>query len=89
MFKDATLFFSRSTPNLAMVIPIMDHIDKHLATVSIDESSPLALKAALAIGKKTLNRYYDKTDQSEVYRIAMSNVYSILFQNWTKSLINQ
>jgi len=49
----------------------MDHIDEHLATAAIDNDYPLAIKAALAIGKKTLNRYYDKTDHSEVFRIAM------------------
>ena len=46
----------------------MDHIDEHLATAAINNKYPLAIKAALAIGKKTLNRYYDKT---EVFRIAM------------------
>jgi hypothetical protein len=50
----------------------MDHIDEHLTTAAISNEYPLAIKAALAIGKKTLNRYYDKTDQSEVFRIAMS-----------------
>jgi hypothetical protein len=49
----------------------MDHIDEHLATAAIDNKYSLAIKAALAVGKKTLNRYYDKTDQSEVFRIAM------------------
>ena len=49
----------------------MDHIDEHLITATIDNEYPLAIKAALVIGKKTLNRYYDKTDQSEVFRIAM------------------
>ena len=51
----------------------MDHIDKVLATSS-DSSHQysLAIRAALAIGKKAMNRYYDKTDQSDVYRIAMS-----------------
>jgi hypothetical protein len=49
----------------------MDHIDEYLATAATDDNYPLAIKAALAIGKKTLNRYYDKTDQSEVFRIAM------------------
>ena len=49
----------------------MDHIDEHLATAAIDNEYPLAIKAALAIGKKTLNRYYDKTDHSKVFRIAM------------------
>jgi hypothetical protein len=33
---------------------------------------------ALSIAKKTLNKYYDKTDHSEVYRIAMSG-FSIQF----------
>ena len=30
-----------------------------------------AIRAALALGKQTLNRYYNKTDHSDVYRIAM------------------
>ena len=58
-------------PSIATVIPAMDHIDKHLATAAINNKYPLAIKAALVIGKKTLNRYYDKTDHSEVFRIAM------------------
>jgi hypothetical protein len=29
------------------------------------------IKAALAIGKKNLNQYYNKTDYSKVFRIAM------------------
>jgi len=56
----------------------MDHIDEHLATAAIDNEYPLAIKAALAIGKKTLNRYYDKTDHSEVFRIAMGTHFLIL-----------
>ena len=58
-------------PSIATIIPAMDHIDKHLATAAIDNEYPLVIKVALAIGKKTLNRYYDKTDHSEVFRIAM------------------
>ena len=58
-------------PNIAIVIPAMDHINEHLTTAAINCKYPLAIKAALAIGKKTLNRYYNKTDHSEVYRIAM------------------
>ena len=49
----------------------MDHINEHLATAAINNDYPLAIKAALAIGKKTLNQYYDKTNHSEVFRIAM------------------
>jgi hypothetical protein len=49
----------------------MDHIDEHLATAATSNKYCVAIKAALAIGKKTLNRYYNKTDHSEVFRIAM------------------
>lgn len=62
----------RSTPNLATVIPAMDHIDETLTTQSQDSDFEPSIRAALAIAKKTLNKYYDKTDHSEVYRIAMS-----------------
>ena len=50
----------------------MDHIDKVLVSAS---DSPykfsVPIRAAIAIGKNTINRYYNKMDQSEVYRIAM------------------
>jgi hypothetical protein len=49
----------------------MDHINEHLAMVAMSDQYCLAIKAALAIGKTTLNRYYNKTDHSEVFRIAM------------------
>ena len=54
-----------------MVIPAMDHIDEHLAMAALNADYPMPIKAALAIGKKTLNRYYNQTDHSEVFRIAM------------------
>ena len=49
----------------------MDHIDTHLATATQNADCPSSIRAALAMGKRTLNRYYNKTDHSEVYRIAM------------------
>ncbi|KAH9006045.1 ribonuclease H-like domain-containing protein [Lactarius hengduanensis] len=61
IFKDATMYFSRGMPNLTTVIPAMDHIDKVLATAS---DSPYqfgpSIRAALAIGKNAMNRYYNK-----------------------------
>jgi hypothetical protein len=72
ILKDATLFFSRSTPNLATVILAMDVIDEKLTTQSLDCSRfDASIRASLGIAKKTLNRYYNMTDWSEVYRIAM------------------
>ena len=57
----------------------MDHIDEYLATVSQNVKYSEAIHAALALGKRTLNRYYDKTDHSEVYRIAMGKLLHGLF----------
>lgn len=73
IFKDATTFFSQGrVPNLAAVIPAIDHIDAHLTTASRDEakfSRPIRIACGLA--KKTLDKYYSLTDNSISYRIAM------------------
>jgi len=68
----------RETPNIATVIPAMDHLDEHLTNATLNPKYPMSIKAAIAIGKKTLNRYYDKTDHSEVFRIAMGMISFIL-----------
>ena len=36
----------------------MDHIDEHLALASVNQNYDPVIRAAIAIGKKTLNRYY-------------------------------
>ena len=62
-----------------MVIPAMDHIDQVLSSQSIDKVKfDAPIRVAIAMGKKTLNRYYTLTDLSEVYRIAMSKTLSFL-----------
>jgi len=74
IFKDATLFFSRAIPNLATVIPAMDHIDERLATDVLNEDFDPAIRVALGLAKKTLNRYYEMTDDSFLYRTATSKL---------------
>ena len=69
--KDATLFFSRSTPNLAAVIPAMDFMNDELTKHATNLNISPAIRAAIGTAKKTLNKYYSKSDMSEVYRIAM------------------
>ena len=54
-----------------MVIPAMDIIDEHLTDHSLDDKYLPCIRASIVLAKRTLNRYYDKTDQSNVYRIAM------------------
>ena len=49
----------------------MDHIDETLTTQSRDLEIEPAIHVALNIAKKVLNSYYDKSDFSNVYRIAM------------------
>jgi hypothetical protein len=75
IFSDATLFFSRATPNLASVIPAMDHIDERLATDALNKDLEPSIRIALTLAKKTLNRYYEKTDQSFLYRTAMGTLF--------------
>ncbi|KAG1738826.1 uncharacterized protein EDB91DRAFT_1054358 [Suillus paluster] len=72
ILKHTTLFFSCGTPNLAMVIPAMDHINT-VFTNGIIKTQTLhpAIRAALHVAKITLNRYYSLTDESETYWIVM------------------
>ena len=49
----------------------MDHINDYLATACGNIKFSKAIRAALDIRKQTLNHYYNKTDHSKVYRIAM------------------
>jgi hypothetical protein len=54
------------------MILAMDHIDERLTSDSINRAKfEPSIRASLTLAKKTLNRYYDLTDSSEVYHIAM------------------
>ena len=61
----------------------MDHLDEYLATAASSAKFNPAIKAGIAMGKTTLNRYYNRTDQSEVYRIAMSAYTQLVLRNVT------
>jgi len=76
IFKDVMLFFSCSTPNLATVIPAMNHIDKTLTTQSQNASFEPSIHTIINIAKKTLNNYYDKTDHTEVYLVMGMGIFS-------------
>ncbi|EIW63731.1 uncharacterized protein TRAVEDRAFT_83257, partial [Trametes versicolor FP-101664 SS1] len=58
-------------PNLVDIIPAMDRIDGQLSTDVLNHKYRPSVRVAAALGKKTLNKYYDWTDRSELYRIAM------------------
>ncbi|KAG2045820.1 hypothetical protein BDR06DRAFT_835603, partial [Suillus hirtellus] len=71
VLKDATLFFSCSTPNLATMIPAMDLIYEKLTMYSCNRQYHSSIRLAVQLAKATLNQYYQLTDQSKVYHIAM------------------
>lgn len=78
ILKDGTEFFSCGTPNLATVIPAMDHIDMTFTNaLKPDSSTHPAIHHALILVKKTLNKYYSLTDEAEVYRIAMGKPFKL------------
>jgi len=58
----------------------MDHIDEKLTSDSINHTKyEASIRASLNLAKKTLNRYYNMTDSSEVYRIAMGMYHLLPF----------
>jgi hypothetical protein len=71
VLKDATEYFSRSMPNLATVMPVMDVMDTRLREHARNEKLSRPIRAGITIALQTLNNYYSLTDSSEVYRIAM------------------
>jgi len=72
------MFFSQSKPNIDSVIPTMDYIDQQLTDSALDPKYSKSIKTAISLGKRTLNRYYNITDHSEIYRIAMGKFHSVI-----------
>jgi hypothetical protein len=71
LYKDATLFFSKdNVETIAHVIPTMDRIDNMLKDSMTEPLTP-AVKHALKFARQLMNKYYARTDLSNVYRIAM------------------
>ena len=51
----------------------MDIIDRAFTTASMDgEEFCLPIKLGLEIGKRIMNKYYNLTDESEIYRVSIS-----------------
>ncbi|KAG2070278.1 hypothetical protein BDR04DRAFT_1019269, partial [Suillus decipiens] len=71
VLKDATSYFSRAMPNLAMVIPAMDHVSKMLISYFYNKKYLPSIHSAVWLANNTLNRYYQLTDKSQTYHISM------------------
>ncbi|KAJ7321324.1 hypothetical protein DFH08DRAFT_970183 [Mycena albidolilacea] len=76
VFKRVTLLFSSDEKStIAHVITTMDKIDNILTSTIVSSSArcPIhnSVRKALNLAKTTLNKYYSRTNTSNVYRIAM------------------
>jgi hypothetical protein len=70
IYKNATLFSPHDqVSTIANVIPT-NCIDSLLSNTPAESLSP-SVKHALTFARKSINKYYSKTDLSNVYRIAM------------------
>ena len=62
----------KKIPLLHEVIPVIDLLTKRLEDVSSDAKYIPSVRARAAKGLVVLNKYYSKTDESVMYRCAMS-----------------
>ena len=73
MFQFATKIMSEADYALVhKVIPAMDTLTKYLDTTRDNVKFEPIIRVAAVRGLKILNKYYSRTDDSEVYRISMS-----------------
>ena len=66
----------------------MDYIDKHLASGAFNAKYLPSIQASMLIGKRLLNKYYNVTDHSEVYRIAMGMFSSFILLSVSNSFLS-
>jgi len=72
VFKNVTLKLSQANvPLLHQVIPIIDYIRNELDKVINDESKLLIVRKAAQNAALVLDRYYARTDESVMYRVAI------------------
>ncbi|KAJ3764849.1 hypothetical protein FB446DRAFT_795655 [Lentinula raphanica] len=72
ILKDTTSFFLTILPSVSTVIPAMDTIDEVFASGIVDHVTLSApVQHALSIGKRMLNKYYQLSDDSHIYRMAI------------------
>ena len=68
----ATLHMERmGRPLVHAVIPLIDNLTNMLKAAAANEDLDITIRAGALAGKKILDKYYSKTDQSIIFRIAM------------------
>lgn len=59
----------------------MDLLDQKLSDDSLNAHYTLPIRAAVNLGKKVINQYYNKTDDTEAFRIAMGMCANVFIFN--------
>ena len=57
------------------VIPSMDILTEHLDAFKDDTNLKPIIRVAAVRGLAIMNKYYSRTDESEIYRISMSKCF--------------
>lgn len=58
-------------PLVHAVIPLIDNLTNKLTTAAESSNLHIAVRAGAVAGYKILNKYYSRTDDSIVYRLAI------------------
>ena len=58
-------------PLVHAVIPLIDNLTASLEKAMENEDLHISVRAGAAAGVQVLNKYYSRTDESIVYRLAM------------------
>ena len=59
-------------PLVHAVIPLIDNLTAMLQTAAKNRNLDVTVRAGALAGIKVLNKYYAKTDNTVIYRLAMS-----------------
>ncbi|WVF70526.1 hypothetical protein IAT40_005316 [Kwoniella sp. CBS 6097] len=74
-FKTATIRFqydlSRPIVTVASVVPYLDEVTKQLDKILLDEKVPVMVRVGCCVGKNLANKYYSRSDESIIYRLAI------------------
>lgn len=75
MFDAPTkLFSAKEIPLIHQVIPMIEKLEMMLKKVRDDTDKPPILRVAAIASLEVVGKYYARTDDTEVYRIAMSEL---------------
>lgn len=73
-------------PLVADVIPLFDLIERQLINIINDLEQPTIIRTSAAKARAVMNKYYNKSDDSRMYRLCMSKLHFIFDINHTKFL---